>query len=521
MKKKILSFIIIITVLYNSYCFEYQKAAATGLDVFTQATLSTLMVATGTYFATQDYLTKAVTNFYNRLTLTSDTTKNAWETFKNNNYENWQAGKTILYDIPQILWDTSRLYVQTEFGTTPDMNINKTTQYVDVSISGESYVSNLNDNIPEQIVNYGIVATFGNDVYSISKQNYEPYTKLNIKKNGVGTGTYYLADNINQDNYYFYLLQINGDTRVCLRYIHYNTKQSTQGIAYNNYDTNVSIGEQYAVKTTAPVTNNNYDIVNNYNQRLVKIPQDYSYNTNKNFNEVLGSNVNTNNNINVSVPAIPYKTTWQGYLTGCGININDFDIDAGNLTNVIDTVEGAWTGVWTKDDIGYLTFAGTVTVDTSVTDVLLKQKAGTVGNFLTNFWQHLLDILKGVLQPLLDVLNGIGVWLNTFWGTLTNTMTDLFVYRDFDYTSLQIPNTIINKFPFCIPFDIKNAVAGLLATPQAPKWIINFDNGIFRGGGQIEIDFAIFEPFAVVIRWGIYLIFLFGIVIITRNIIQI
>ncbi len=90
----------------------------------------------------------------------------------------------------------------------------------------------------------------------------------------------------------------------------------------------------------------------------------------------------------------------------------------------------------------------------------------------------------------------------------------------FRYPDFKVPADIIkNKFPFSIPWDLKNAITSLTATPKAPKWTINFDSEYFVGGGQVEIDFAQFEPWAKIVRWGVLILFNITLILVTRKII--
>lgn len=91
---------------------------------------------------------------------------------------------------------------------------------------------------------------------------------------------------------------------------------------------------------------------------------------------------------------------------------------------------------------------------------------------------------------------------------------------EFKYPELKVPADVLkNKFPFSIPWDLKNAVSGLAASPVAPKWTINFPSNIFVGGGQLVIDFAQFETWAMIVRWGILIIFNIFLILSTRKII--
>src|SRR5690606_2869006 len=55
-----------------------------------------------------------------------------------------------------------------------------------------------------------------------------------------------------------------------------------------------------------------------------------------------------------------------------------------------------------------------------------------------------------------------------------------------------------NKFPFCIPWDLYNSFSSFNVQGEAPVWEITYldDTGFV-------IDFGIFEPWAVIIRWGL------------------
>lgn len=90
--------------------------------------------------------------------------------------------------------------------------------------------------------------------------------------------------------------------------------------------------------------------------------------------------------------------------------------------------------------------------------------------------------------------------------------------KTLDFTPLQTVG-ISNKFPFCIPFDLYNSIKTLNVSPKAPKWTINFDSRYFKGGGSIDIDFSIFEQWAVVIRWGVLFMFTISLIILTRRVI--
>lgn len=90
--------------------------------------------------------------------------------------------------------------------------------------------------------------------------------------------------------------------------------------------------------------------------------------------------------------------------------------------------------------------------------------------------------------------------------------------KSLDFTPLKTIG-IEDKFPFCIPFDLRNSFKNLSATPKAPKWDIEFDKKYFIGGGSFSIDFAKFEAWAEIIRWGVLVAFIISLILITRKII--
>ena len=90
-----------------------------------------------------------------------------------------------------------------------------------------------------------------------------------------------------------------------------------------------------------------------------------------------------------------------------------------------------------------------------------------------------------------------------------------------DYPKMSVPPKLglTRKFPFSVPWDLKNAVTALVAEQKCPKWEINFDSTYFVGGGKTTIDFERFETWAKIIRWGVLILFNFGLIKATRKLI--
>lgn len=88
-----------------------------------------------------------------------------------------------------------------------------------------------------------------------------------------------------------------------------------------------------------------------------------------------------------------------------------------------------------------------------------------------------------------------------------------------DAGSLSLPKLIASKFPFCIPFDVARLVGLLEAEPKAPVFRIPvvYANIVNE---EIVIDFDKFADVLQIIRWGEIMLFVAGLVVITRNYIK-
>lgn len=80
---------------------------------------------------------------------------------------------------------------------------------------------------------------------------------------------------------------------------------------------------------------------------------------------------------------------------------------------------------------------------------------------------------------------------------------------------MKIPaNNLSTKFPFSIPFDLYHAVKILSAPPEAPKFTLHF------GKTSYVMDMAMFDPVATVVRWGLSLLFIISLIILTGRVIK-
>ena len=75
-------------------------------------------------------------------------------------------------------------------------------------------------------------------------------------------------------------------------------------------------------------------------------------------------------------------------------------------------------------------------------------------------------------------------------------------------------------FPFCIPFDLIHLVQALDAKPVAPKWSLKLEPPQFPVVWEVTLDLSEFESLAKIFRTGETLLFVVGLILITRGIIK-
>lgn len=76
-----------------------------------------------------------------------------------------------------------------------------------------------------------------------------------------------------------------------------------------------------------------------------------------------------------------------------------------------------------------------------------------------------------------------------------------------------------NKFPFSIPWDLKNSIQSLVVQGEAPTFTLPFKNMGVLGGRDVVLDFSIFEKWAIIIRWGLLIAFNVMLIFATRKLI--
>jgi hypothetical protein len=143
------------------------------------------------------------------------------------------------------------------------------------------------------------------------------------------------------------------------------------------------------------------------------------------------------------------------------------------------------------------------------------------------------DVL-GLDEPLTDD-DKITVVFPPYAGSLAGVKSLTDVIAKAEAPAIPMPNTginwgkfgtitIFNKFPFSIPFDVYNFFNALAATPAEPRFEFHLFPESFMerynmqsGTGHIVLDFEGFDGIVRLIRAGFLILFIAGLMIVTKN----
>ena len=103
---------------------------------------------------------------------------------------------------------------------------------------------------------------------------------------------------------------------------------------------------------------------------------------------------------------------------------------------------------------------------------------------------------------------------------LIDTVTQSKTITETDVKMPNLPTSIKDKFPFCVPFDLYYMIEKLNATGTAPAWDIPFKIQSLGINQTIPINLSGWESVAAVCRWANVLLFILALVLLTRNIIR-
>ena len=95
---------------------------------------------------------------------------------------------------------------------------------------------------------------------------------------------------------------------------------------------------------------------------------------------------------------------------------------------------------------------------------------------------------------------------------------------DSKLSSLTMPKTIATVFPFCIPWDFYHGIKLLSAEPEAPRFEVPFEipqyNSFPGFKKMIVVDFSKYSSAVAVVRWTMFMIFMFGLCFLTFKIVK-
>lgn len=148
---------------------------------------------------------------------------------------------------------------------------------------------------------------------------------------------------------------------------------------------------------------------------------------------------------------------------------------------------------------------------------LISQLVGA-GNLTADEQRRLLDNVDVNVD---SIAGGVTAIRNAV-DSLTDSLADEIELDD--DINLDTPDNIIDKFPFCLPFDIHRLFNLLSASPQAPKITIPIKIKDIAGYSinqdfSFEIDLSDYEVVASIIRWLLYFTFIIGLVLATNKLI--
>lgn len=118
----------------------------------------------------------------------------------------------------------------------------------------------------------------------------------------------------------------------------------------------------------------------------------------------------------------------------------------------------------------------------------------------------------GILSKLGSILSGIKALPGQIAGTVIGT-------GELDWSALQ-GVSFKTVFPFCIPFDLADALTSLRASPKEPLWEVDFSGTAFAPAGAVVIDLRTFSRLFAIIRFFVYGGFVVSLIVLTRKLIK-
>lgn len=225
----------------------------------------------------------------------------------------------------------------------------------------------------------------------------------------------------------------------------------------------------------------------------------------------IGAVINTTGEQHTPIPSVSPSENDFTSTTGGDFSVNRTD-DENNVGL------GIGLGLIGNSDILELNPDGTIKsvggIDmTKLTDLISKIQSGDLG--FENVKEYLELIAKYVSSGNLTAQEQAKILANVQANVAS--IADINIKSDYKF-DVKTPDTIINKFPFCLPFDVYKIFNLLSAEPKTPKFTIPFEmEGVFKE--EIKVDLSQFDTIAMIVRWFLYIIFILGLILVTNKLI--
>lgn len=123
------------------------------------------------------------------------------------------------------------------------------------------------------------------------------------------------------------------------------------------------------------------------------------------------------------------------------------------------------------------------------------------------------------LGEITDTVTETNSWLSKILTAVKSIPAKVIGTGTLDFSGFQNIG-LSSVFPFCIPFDLKNALVGFNVTPADPIWEISFEGTFMSAAGTYVLDMTKFEKLFAIVRFFIYGGFVVSLILLTRKIIK-
>ena len=123
-------------------------------------------------------------------------------------------------------------------------------------------------------------------------------------------------------------------------------------------------------------------------------------------------------------------------------------------------------------------------------------------------------------------LAGVPVLESDYTGSADDAVNDTQTADDAmatDETESSLKGLVYTAFPFCLPWDLMNAIKLIAVQPEAPHFKIDIFEKLpfeFKGSTEIKFDMAEYPQLGAVSRWTSTIGFCIALIVLTRKIIK-